>query len=194
MVAVALAVSLPTPSSGASDAMTFHARLDGAPLDLSSSGDPIVLTPDHASLLTLHMRNDGSTPQVVRHVRIRGTAFGLTLLAYDFTINSLVPTGQKQTLTVPIEFVDLGQQSDGLLPATMTLLGVNGGELATQDFTVDVQGSPGSLMVIFTMIVAITTGVGIAAIWIANLRRRLPPTAGGAASGSASSVPASASR
>jgi hypothetical protein len=155
--------------------MTFHARLNGAPLDLSSSGDPIVLKPDRPSLLTLFMRNDGSQPAVVRHVQIRGTAFGITLMAYDFTINSLVPAGQRQRLTVPVQFVDLGQQSDGLLPASMSLLGTNGGELATQDFTVDVQGSPGSLMVVFTMIVAIATGVSIAAIWIAILRRRLPP-------------------
>ena len=194
VVAVALAVSWPAPSSGAADAMTFHARLNGAPLDLSSSGDPIVLTPDRTSLLTLDMRNDGRAPAVVRHVQIRGTAFGLTLMAYDFTINSLVPAGQHQTLTVPVQFVDLGQQSDGLLPATMSLLGTNGGELATQDFTVDVQGSPGSLMVIFTMIVAIATGVGIAAIWIAILRRRLPRTAGGAVSGSAWSARVSGSR
>jgi hypothetical protein len=175
VVAIAVVVSWPTPSSGASDAMTFHARLNGAPLDLSSSGDPIVLKPDRPSLLTLDMHNLGSDPAVVRHVQIRGTAFGITLMAYDFTINSLVPAGQHERLTVPVQFVDLGQQSDGLLPASMSLLGTNGGELATQDFTVDVQGSPGSLVVIFTMIVAIATGVSIAAIWIAIVRRRLPP-------------------
>jgi hypothetical protein len=164
------------PSSGAADSMTFHARLDGAPLDLSSSGDPIVLKPDRPSLLTLEMRNRGSDPAVVRHVQIRGTAFGITLMAYDFTINTLVPAGGHQRLTVPVQFVDLGQQNDGLLPATMTLLSADNAELASQDFTVDVQGSPGSLMVIFTMIVAIATGVGIAAVWIAIVRRRLPPS------------------
>jgi hypothetical protein len=161
------------PSSG-DTAMSFQARLDGAPLDLSSSGDPIVLKPDSPLLLRLAMRNDGTDPAVVRHVQIRGTAFGITLLAYDFTINSLVRPGETEVLRVPVQFVDLGQQSDGLLPASMTLTSADGTELANQDFTVDIQGSASSLTVIFTMIVAIATGISIAAIWIAVLRRRLP--------------------
>jgi hypothetical protein len=163
-----------SPSSGAAGGMTFHAKLDGQPLDLSSSGDPIVLQPDRTSILTLDMVNRGTAPAPVRHVQIRGTAFGITLMAYDFTINTLVPAGAHQRLTVPVQFIDLGQQSDGLLPATMRLLSNNDTELATQDFTVDVQGSPGSLMVIFTLIVAVATGISIAAIWIAIVRRRLP--------------------
>jgi hypothetical protein len=172
---VAGSVSWATPTAvGASDGMSFHARLNGEPIDLSSSGDPIVLKPDRPSLLTLDMRNRGTQPAVVRHVQIRGTAFGITLMAYDFTINSFVPAGGHQRLTVPIQFVDLGQQSDGLLPATMRLLDRDNAELATQDFTVDVQGSPGSLIVIFTMILAIATGISIAAVWIAIVRRRLP--------------------
>jgi hypothetical protein len=160
--------------SGGTDGMTFRARLDGAPIDLSSSGDPIVLETDRTLLLTLDMRNRGSAPVVVRHVQIRGTAFGITLMAYDFTINTAVPADGRQRLTVPVQFVDLGQQSDGLLPATMRLIDANGTDLAEQDFTVDVQGSPGSLVVIFTMLVAIATGLSIAAIWIAIVRRQLP--------------------
>jgi len=171
---VAGCVSWAVPRAEAANGMTFHARLNGEPIDLSSSGDPIVLKPDRPSLLTLDMRNRGTDPAVVRHVQIRGTAFGITLMAYDFTINTLVPAGGRQRLTVPIQFVDLGQQSDGLLPATMRLLTADNAELATQDFTVDVQGSPSSLIVIFTMIVAIATGISIAAIWIAIVRRRLP--------------------
>jgi hypothetical protein len=172
---VALMLGASTPSAGAAPDMTFHARLDGQPLDLSSSGDPVVLQPDRRSILQLDMRNHGSDPAVVRHVQIRGTAFGITLMAYDFTINAIVPAGGREHLAVPVEFVDLGQQSDGLLPATMELLSTDDAELASQDFTVDVQGSPGSLMVIFTAIVAIATGVSIAAIWLAIVRRRLPP-------------------
>jgi hypothetical protein len=174
VVAVALAASA-SPSSGETDGMSFHARLDGAPIDLSSSGDPIVLKPDRSSLLTLDMLNRSGEPKVVRHVQIRGTAFGITLMAYDFTINTPIPAGARERLTVPVQFVDLGQQSDGLLPARMSLLGADGTELATQDFTVDVQGSPGSLMVIFTAIITIATGISIAVIWVAIVRRRLPP-------------------
>ena len=161
--------------SAATEGLTFRARLDGAPIDLSSSGDPIVLKPDRRSLLTLNMRNRGAEPSIVTNVQIRGTAFGITLMAYDFTINTTVPAQGRQRLTVPVQFVDLAQQSDGLFPATMRLIDANGTDLAEQDFTVDVQGSPGSLIVIFTMIVAIATGLSIAAIWLAIVRRRLPP-------------------
>ena len=153
----------------------FGRVLNGQALGLSSSGDPIVVDPDRTSILLLDMHNRGSEPAVVRHVQIRGTAFGITLMAYDFTINAVVPAGGRERVEVPVEFVDLGQQSNGLLPATMRLLGVGNAELASRDFIVDVRGSPGSLMVIFTMIVTIATGISIAAIWVAVVRRRLPP-------------------
>ncbi|HEY8218452.1 MAG TPA: hypothetical protein VIH82_15040 [Acidimicrobiia bacterium] len=175
VLVVSVLVAWAGTGSAAQEGVTFHARLDGAPLDLSSSGDPIVLKPDRSSLLSLDMVNRGSQPAVVRHVQIRGTAFGITLMAYDFTINTLVPAGERQRLTVPVQFVDLGQQSDGLLPATMTLRTGDGTELASQDFTVDVQGSAGSLMVIFTAIITIATGVSIGAVWLAIVRRKLPP-------------------
>lgn len=175
VVLALVSVSSFAPAAGAAtDSLEFGARLDGQPLGLSSSGDPIVLKPDRPSLLRLRMLNPGPTPVFVRHVQIRGSAFGITLMAYDFTINAVVPPGGSQRLDVPVEFVDLGQQSDGLLPATINLLGRGDDELASRDFVVDVQGSAGSLMVIFTMIVAIATGISIASIWIAVVRRRLP--------------------
>ncbi len=162
-------------SAAAQRDVGFTARLDGQRLDLSSSGDPIVIDPDKSSTLSLHLRNHGDRPVTVRQVQIRGKAFGITLMAYDVTINATVPSDDQLKVDVPIEFVDLGDQVDGLLPATIRLVSLDRVELAARDFTVDVRGSASSLMAIFTLIVAVTTGLSIAAIWIAVARRRLPP-------------------
>src|SRR6266545_4788008 len=106
-------------SAAAQRDVGFTARLDGQRLDLSSSGDPIVIDPDKSSTLSLHLRNHGDRPVTVRQVQIRGKAFGITLMAYDVTINATVPSDDQLKVDVPIEFVDLGDQVDGLLPATI---------------------------------------------------------------------------
>jgi hypothetical protein len=155
--------------------VAFTAALDGQRLDLSSSGDPIILDPDKSLTLSLDLRNHGDQTVTVRQVQIRGKAFGITLMAYDVTVNALVPARDHLRVDVPVEFVDLGQQADGLLPATIRLISPDRAELASQDFAVDIRGSASSLMAIFTMVVAIATGLSIAVIWIAIGRRRLPP-------------------
>jgi len=154
--------------------VSFAAALDGQRLDLSSSGDPIVLDPDRVSTLALVMRNNTDQPLTVRQVQLRGKAFGLTLLAYDVTINAKIAPGERTKVDVPVEFVDLGQQADGLLPATIRLIDPDRNQLASRDFTVDVRGSATSLMAVFTLVVAIATGASIVVIWIAVGRRRLP--------------------
>jgi hypothetical protein len=156
-------------------AVTFSAELDGQPLDLSSSSDPIILDPDRASTLALDIRNRSDQDLSVRQVQIRGKAFGLTLIAYDVTINAPVPARDRVEVDVPVEFVDLGQQTDGLLPATIRLLSPDRTELASQDFTVDVRGSASSLIIVFMLVVGIATALSIVAIWVAIGRRRLPP-------------------
>ena len=156
--------------------VSFTAALDGQRLDLSSSGDPIVLDPDRSSTLALEMRNNTNQPLTVRQVQLRGNAFGITILAYDVTINAKFAPGERTTLDVPVEFVDLGQQADGLLPATIRLISPDRTQLAARDFTVDVRGSATSLMADFTLVLAIVTGASIATIWIAIGRRRLPPS------------------
>lgn len=154
----------------------FAASLDGQRLDLSSSGDPIVLDPDKPSTLAMVMTNTTGGPLTVRQVQIRGSAFGITLLAYDVTINAKMAPGERTRVNVPVEFVDLGQQANGLLPATIRLIGADGAELGSRDFTIDVRGSATSLTAMFALIVAIATGASIAIIWIAVGRRRLPPS------------------
>jgi hypothetical protein len=159
---------------GQESALTFAATLDGQPLGLSSTGDPIVIDPDSSSTLALAIRNNTAEPITVRQVQLRGTAFGLTLLSYDVVVNATIASGDRTRVDVPVEFFDLGDQVTGLLPATIRLLDPDRDLLASRDFTVDVRGSATSLMAIFTIVVAIATGVSILLIWIAIGRRRLP--------------------
>lgn len=168
--ATSLAAAAPPPG-----AITFSAALNGQPLDLSSSSDPIVIDPDRNSTLALDLRNSADEDITVRQVQIRGKAFGITLIAYDVTVNASVPAHGHVAVDVPVEFVDLGQQTDGLLPATIRLLSPDRTELASLDFTVDVRGSASSLILVFTLVVGIATAFSIVAIWVAIGRRRLPP-------------------
>jgi hypothetical protein len=154
--------------------VSFSAALDDQRLGLSSSGDPIVLDPDKASLLKLTMRNNTDQELTVRQVQLRGNTFGITLMAYDVTINARMDPGQKVKVEVPVEFVELGQQASGLLPATIRLIDPDRAVLASRDFTVDVRGAATSLMAIFTLVVVIATGASVVVIWIAVGRRRLP--------------------
>ena len=180
LVLAAFAIGVPligtaTAGSGPARRVAFTAELDGQPLDLSSSGDPIILEPERNSTLALQLRNESGSELTVRQVQIRGKAFGVTLMAYDVTINARVPAGDDVNVDVPVEFVDLGDQATGLLPATIRLLDPDRQQLNALDFTVDVRGSPTSLMAMFTLVVAAATGFSVATIWIGIARRRLPP-------------------
>ena len=154
--------------------VSFAAAIDGQPLGLSSSGDPIVFDPDEVAILSLAMRNNTDQPLTVRQVQLRGNAFGINLLAYDVTINAKIDPGQRTRVEVPVEFVELGKQATGLLPASIQLIDPDRAVLGSRNFTIDVRGSATSLMAVFTLVVVIATGVSIAVIWIGVGRRSLP--------------------
>lgn len=174
-------LGLPIASAVASPAaaqdtprVTFVAILDDQDLSLSSTGDPIVLDPDKSSILTLTMRNETDATITVRNVQLRGGAFGITLLAYNVTINADIAARDETRVEVPVDFVELGQQASGLLPASIRLLDTERELLGKRSFTLDVRSSATSLMAVFTLVVAIATAASIAVIWIAVGRRRLP--------------------
>lgn len=172
-VPVALATAGPAAAQQ-TDPVTFVAILDDQDLSLSSTGDPIVLDPDEESILTLTMRNTTNGPVTVRNVQLSAGAFGVTLLAYNVTINDDIAAQDETRVEVPVDFVELGEQASGLLPASMRLLDENRDLLGKQNFTLDVQGSATSLTTIFTLVVAIATIAALVVIWIAIARRRLP--------------------
>jgi hypothetical protein len=173
---VLLAVAGPAAAGvGDAAAFSFTASLDDQRLDLSSSSDPVLIETGRESTLRLDLRNRTDSPLVVRQVQLRGRAFAVTLVSYDVLIQARVPARSDVSVDVPVDFGDLDEQVVGLFPASLSLEEPNGDTLATQDFTMDVRGQALSLMGLFTLVVAIATGVSIIAIWIAVLRRRLPP-------------------
>lgn len=172
-VPVALATAGPAAAQQ-TDPVRFVAILDDQDLSLSSTGDPIVLDPDEESILILTMRNTTNGPVTVRNVQLRAGAFGVTLLAYNVTINADIAAQDETRVEVPVDFVELGEQASGLLPASIRLLDENRDLLAEQNFALDVQGSATSLTTIFTLVVAIATIAALVLIWIAIARRRLP--------------------
>lgn len=175
LLGLTLATAAATPAAAKEPPrVAFVAILDEQDLSLSSSGDPIVLNPDRQSFLTLTMRNNTDSSVTVRNVQIRGGAFGITLLSYNVTINAEIAADDETRVEVPVDFVDLGQQASGLLPASIRLLDSDRSVLGKQSFTLDVQSSATSLMAVFTLVVAIATATSIAVIWIAVGRRRLP--------------------
>jgi len=165
----------PAVARGSENSFSFTASLDEQRLDLSSSSDPVRIQPGRESTLTLELRNGSDSPVVVRQVQLRGKAFEVTLVSYDVLIQARVPARSDRTVDIPIDFGDLDEQVTGLFPASMILLDPDRQSLASHDFTLDVRGKAFSLMGVFTMVVAIATGLSIVAIWLAVLRRRLPP-------------------
>jgi hypothetical protein len=173
---VAVFVAADAAAAGTDDGLSFEATLDGQRIDLSTSSDPIVVEPGRESTLTLDLFNDTDAPIIVRQVQIRGGAFGVTIVTYDVIIQATVPPAEELIVDVPMDFGDLDDQATGLLPASMRLLDEERDELASQDFTMDVRGRAFSLMGVFTLVVAVATILSIVTIWIAVLRRKLPPS------------------
>ena len=171
-------VAVPGPAAaaaGGAGTFSFTASLDDQRLDLSSSSDPVLIQTGRESTLSLDLRNGTDAPVVVRQVQLRGQAFAVTLVSYDVLIQARVPARSEVSVDVPVDFGDLDEQVVGLFPASLSLAEPNGHTLATQDFTMDVRGQALSLMGVFTIVVAIATVLSIIAIWVAVLRRRLPP-------------------
>ena len=172
-VPVAMAAATPVAAQQ-TPRVTFVAILDDQDLSLSSTGDPIVLDPDESSLLTLTMRNNTDATITVRNVQLRGGAFGVTLLAYNVTINADIAARDETRVEVPVDFVELGQQASGLLPSSIRLQDTERNLLGKRSFTLDVRSSATSLTALLTLVVAIATAASIVVIWIAVGRRRLP--------------------
>jgi hypothetical protein len=175
LVAMSVITTRPAAAAGSDGGFSFTASLDGQRLDLSTSSDPVLIDPGKESTLTLELRNGTDSPVVVRQVQMRAQAFEVTLVSYDVLIQARVPSQRDVTVDVPIDFGDLDDQVTGLFPASLILVDPERQTLASQDFTLDVRGRAFSLMGVFTFLVAIATGLSVLAIWLAVLRRRLPP-------------------
>ncbi len=172
-----LVVPAASPAGAQEEApdVEFTARIDGRDVTDAGSNDAVPLDPTGITTIDLAITNNGSDPVTVRRVRLFGEAFGLTLVAYDVTIELPVGAGASETVEVPVEFIDLDRQATGLLPGGLTLYDPERRPLATERFVIDVQGSWTSVLGLFGIFVAVATALGIAGIVLGVSRRTLGP-------------------
>jgi hypothetical protein len=178
--ALALAVVVVTAlvgaaPAGAEDDVGFTARIDGREVADAGSNDAVEIDPAAVTDVELTITNDGADDVVVRRVRLFGEAVGLTLVAYDVTLDLPVPAGATETIDVPVEFIDLERQATGLLPGGLALYDEDREQLAVERFVIDVQGDLTSVLGLFGIFVGVATALGIVGIVLGVSRRTLGP-------------------
>ncbi|MCG8924870.1 hypothetical protein [Lentzea sp. CC55] len=134
----------------------------------------LVLDPSKTAKVSITVRNNTSTVQRVKTVRISGTALALTFFAYDTTVPFDVPAKSSETRSFPLEPTDLGSQAIGLLPVAVEVVDTQRDTIASVETTGDIRGSLWSVYGAFGLGVLVLTGLSWAGALIALTRRRLP--------------------
>ncbi|WP_237047601.1 hypothetical protein [Lentzea guizhouensis] len=150
--------------------MTLEATVDSSPVGAAV----VVLDPERTARVSVTVRNDTSTVQRVKTVRISGTALALTFFAYDTAVPFDVPAGESETRTFPLEPTDLGTQATGLLPISVEVVDTQREVIASLDATGDIRGSLWSVYGAFGLGVLVLTALSWLGALIALARRRLP--------------------
>jgi len=150
-----LAALLPlSPAVAASASVTVSASIDGHAV---AGKDSVKLKPSSSAEVAVTVKNDTDNPISVRTVRIEGRVMGLVFYAYDTSVVIDVSAHSSQLRTLTIDTSDLGSQAVGLIPSQIQILDAHRHELASENLTVDVQGSIWSLYGLFgLMILALT--------------------------------------
>jgi hypothetical protein len=161
---------LPSNASAQGGSVLLEADVDGRPVGVGT----LLLDPDKTAKISVTVRNNTSTPQRVKTVRISGTALALTFFAYDTTVPFDVPAKSSETRSFPLEPTDLGSQAIGLLPVTVEVIDPQRETIASIETTADVRGSLWSVYGAFGLGVLVLTALSWAGALIALARRRLP--------------------
>jgi len=172
-VVAALCVVAVPATAAAEDPIEIEALLDGRNVTGAGSSDPVVIDPATAQQMDLTLTNVSSEPVSVRRVRLEGAIAGLTVVAYDITTGLLIDGGATEELEIPVEFIGLEDQADGLLPGGLVLFDDDRDEVGHKDFVIDVKGDTTSVMGLFTIFVAIATAAGLALLAVRISRRTL---------------------
>lgn len=175
LVLAAVMIGPGLSASAQTDEVSFTAAIDGRDVADAGSNDPIPLDPEAVTDLDLEITNGTGDDLVVRRVRLFGAAMGMTLVAYDVTVDLPVPAGESASIQLPLEFIDLERQATGLLPGGLTLYDEGRNALATERFVIDVRGSWTSVLGLFGIFVAVATVLGIVGIVLGVSRRTLGP-------------------
>lgn len=174
LLALSVAVLGPVHSVAAEDVqLEWTAEIDGQEVGEAGSRAPLELAPHNATPATLTVRNSSDNPVVIRSIRLEGRILGLAFFVYTNRLDITLAGGDEAERRFELELADLDGQATGLIPARAILLGTDGEEIASRDFTVDVSGTLWSVYGVFGIAVAAITLVLLVAALVALAAGRL---------------------
>ena len=157
-----------------SDALEVEASIDGTPIDQADASSPLRLDPAEEATLVLDIENPTDEAIVLERVRLEGELLGMNFLTYDVRVRTTVPAGATQTLEVPLDFFDLENQASGYLRANLRTYDADKVRVSTNEFAVDVEGSPWSTMNLFAYALFVLTLASLAKNVRDAVRHQLP--------------------
>ena len=153
--------------------VTFTAAVNGQPTATSSDAHPAQLYPSTFAQVRITVSNGSSSTVHISSVRLEGQVLALPLFSYDTAVDLSVAPGHTESLTFPVSMSGVGSQATGLVVATLTLLGPNGGVVASQPLVTNVHGSLRSLYGLFGLAVLVLTASSLGLALLAMARHTL---------------------
>ncbi|CAN5823463.1 hypothetical protein BH24ACT3_BH24ACT3_00380 [soil metagenome] len=177
LLAALVAVTALAPAAGAATDgdVTLEAEVDGRAVRGVGSNNAIEVGSRPQAALRLTVINGTDQPLDLAEVRLEGTALGVTFLSYDAVVPVVVDPGESRSFDVVLPIRDITDQTIGLVPSSIGLYDTSGARVADQSFTLDVDGSVGSIFGVLGILIALfTVSTMLMNLWLV-LRRRMPP-------------------
>jgi hypothetical protein len=174
ILVVLVTAGLHMPVAGAAANVSFSATMNGQPAATSSDAHPAQLYPNKLAIVHVRVSNNGGSAVRVSTVRFEGQVLDLPLFSYDTGVNLLVPAGTTKSFSFPVVLNGIGSQATGLIVASITLIGSDGGTLASRPLVTNVHGSLSSLYGLFGLAVLVLTVLSLVLALLAMARHTLP--------------------
>jgi len=176
MVLLGLIVSMGPGASVAGAAVngvSVNAVVNGQPADSSSDARPAQLFPNTHAQVHIRVANHTGSTVRISAVRFQGQVLNLPLFSYDTAVDLVIAAGQTRSLTFPVALNGVGSQATGLVATTVTLLGPNGGAIASQSLVANVHGTIRSIYGLFGLVVLFLTLSSLALALLSLARHTL---------------------
>jgi len=171
----AAAVVLASPSAAeAAAGVHVGVAVNGQQASSSSDARPAQIYPNRPTQVRVTVLNRGDGTVNVSTVRLEGQVLGLPLFSYDSVVDLVVPPGETQSITFPVNMNGVGGLATGLVVANVTLIGPNGYAIASQPVVTKVHGSLLSIYGFFALAVFALTVSSLVVALIMLVRHRLP--------------------
>jgi len=173
--AIVLLLALSPPLAGAaSPSVIFVAVLNGVASSSSSDAHPAELYSNSLATIRVTVTNRSATAIEIATVRFQGDVLDLPLFSYDSAIDLKVPAHHTESLVFPVGTGGIGSQATGLVSATITALGTDGGAIASDSVVTNIHGSLRSIYGLFGLAVLLLTASSLLLALLAMAGHRLP--------------------